>query len=153
VRKHHVAELVANEGVELGHVAAEVHRPVLAQLLGAQHQHALAVAQLKVFDDRQRGIGLAQAHAVGQDAAVVGVDLLDGALDAVFLEIEQGFPDFGVGDGGVVEELGLFILPGKERLEDVEQGLEVDELGRMIHVELSQVFQHFGFDILHQCGV
>jgi hypothetical protein len=46
--------------------------------------------------------------------------------------------------------LGLLILPGKVRLEDVEQGLEVDELGRMIHVELSQVFQDFGFDILHQ---
>ena len=111
------------------------------------------VAQLKVFDDGQSRIGFTQTHAVGQDAAVVGVDFLNGPFDAIFLEFKQGFPNLCVRDGSVVKELGLFFLAGQELLEYVEQGLEVDELWGMVDVELGQVLQHFGFDIFNEGGV
>ena len=97
------------------------------------------VAQFVVLDDRQRRVGFAQAHAVGQDAAVVLVDLVDGAFDAVFLELEQSFPDLGVDDGGLVEQRGVGFLPGQEALEDVVERLEVDEFWRVIDVKLLRV--------------
>jgi hypothetical protein len=99
------------------------------------------VAQLVVLDDGQRGVGFAQTDAVGQDAAVVGVDLVDRAFGAVLLEVEQRLPDVGIDDGGLVEKLGIVFLPGQEALEDVKQRLEVDELRGVIDVELLQVAQ------------
>ena len=150
--QHHVAELVPHERVQLGHVAAKINRPVLAQLFGAQHQHTV-VAQLKVFDDSQRGIGLTQAHAVGQDAAVVCVDFLYRTLDAIFLKFKKCFPNFGIGNCRVVKELGLLLLAGQELFKHMEQGLEIDELRGMVYIELGQVFQHLGFDIFDLCGV
>ena len=111
------------------------------------------VAQLKVFDDGQRRIGFTQTHAVGQDAAVVGVDFLNGPFDTIFLEFKQGFPNLSVRDGGIVKELGLLFLAREKFFKNVEQGLEVNELRGMVHIELSQVLQHLGFDIFNEGGV
>lgn len=97
------------------------------------------VAQFVVLDDGQCRVGFAQAHAIGQDAAVVLVDLVDSAFDAVFLEVEQSLPYLGVDDGGLVEQRGVGFLPGQEALEDMVERLEVDELWRMIDVKLLQV--------------
>jgi hypothetical protein len=46
------------------------------------------------------------------------------------------------------KKLGIISLAGQEALEDVKQRLEVDELGRVIDVELFQVAQDLLFDIL-----
>ncbi|MCY1354403.1 hypothetical protein D9M69_407790 [compost metagenome] len=135
VREHGIGEAIFEEGVEFAVVLGEIDRPVVAQLLGAEHQYAV-VAQFVVLDDRQRRVGFAQAHAVGQDAAVVLVDLVDGAFDAIFLEVEQSLPDVSVDDGGLVEQRGVGFLPGQEALEDVVERLKVDELRRMIDVKL-----------------
>jgi hypothetical protein len=83
VAQHVVVEAVLGEDVGLE--VAVVVEPVVGQLLGAQHQHRL-VAQLVVLDHGQRGEGLAQAHAVGQDAAAVGFQLVDDAGGGIFLE-------------------------------------------------------------------
>ena len=83
----------------------------------------------------------------------MGVDLLHGTLDTVFLEFKEGFPNFGVGDGCAVKELGLLLLTRQKLFKDVEQGLEINELWGVIHVKLRQVFQHLGFDIFNQRGV
>jgi hypothetical protein len=76
---------------------------VLAQLLGAQHKH-LVVTQLVILDDGEGFKGLVQAHAVGDDAAVVSVDLIDRPLDPILLELEELFSDFRFNDLSVFKE-------------------------------------------------
>ena len=149
MREHGVGKTVFEEGVEFAVVLGEIDRPVVAQLLGAQHQHTV-VAQLVVLDDRQCRVGFTQAHAIGQDAAVVLVDLVDSAFDAVFLEVEQGLPDVGVDDGGLVEQCGVGFLPGQKALEDVIERFEIDELRRVIDVKLLQVAQNISLDVGNQ---
>ena len=83
----------------------------------------------------------------------MGVDFVDGAFGAVFLELKQGFPDVGAGDGGVFKKLLLLLLTREVFLKDVKQGLEVNELGRMVHVELGQVVQNLAFHVFHQRAV
>ena len=63
-----VAEAVGNKGIE--EAVGFVNRPVVAQLLRAENEDAL-VLQLEVFHDGKRLVGLSQADAVGNDAAVV----------------------------------------------------------------------------------
>lgn len=150
VRKHIVAEAVCHKGVE--QVVARVNRPVLAELLGAQHQGAL-VAQLEILDDRQRLVGLAQPHAVGEDAAVVRQQLVDRSLHPVLLKGEERLPDFRLKQRGLLQF--RISLPGgvQIRLKEVEEGLVVHELWSLIAVHLFEVEQHFLGDILHQFRV
>ena len=79
-------------GEDVGLEVAVVVEPVVGQLLGAQHQDGL-VPQLVVLDHGQRREGLAQAHAVGQDAAAVGFQLVDDACGRVPLVVEELLPD------------------------------------------------------------
>ena len=65
-----VVEAVGREDVAA--VVGLVERPVVAQALGHEHQHAV-VAQLVVLDDRQRLERLSEADAVGDDAAAEAV--------------------------------------------------------------------------------
>ena len=90
VAEHVVVEAVLGEDVGLE--VAVVVQPVVGELLGAEHQHGV-VAQLVVLDDGQGGEGLAQADAVGQDAAVVGFQLVDDAGGGIALEVEELLPD------------------------------------------------------------
>ena len=99
-----------------------IDRPVLAELLRTENEHAL-VFQLEVFDDGQRLEGFAQADAVGEDAAVVLEDFVDRAFDAVALELEKRLPNLGVHDLDVLVEQAAFFLVGEEVLEDVEERL------------------------------
>ena len=87
MRQYGVCEPVLQEGIEFAIVLGEIDGPVVTQLFRAQHQNAM-IAKLEILDDREGGIGLAQANAVGKDATVVGVDLMDCALDAIFLEVK-----------------------------------------------------------------
>ena len=66
VVEHVVVEAVG--GQDVAAVVGLVERPVVAQALGAEHQHAV-IAQLVVLDDRQRLESFAQPDAVGDDAA------------------------------------------------------------------------------------
>ena len=65
--------------------------PVRSHALGTQHQHAL-VQQGVVVDNGQGFVGLAQAHAVRQDAAVEAIQHLQHGLHAVALVGEKGLP-------------------------------------------------------------
>lgn len=51
------------------------------------------VVQLGATDGGQRRVGFAQTHAVGQYAAAMLVDLVNGTFDAVLLAVEQRLPD------------------------------------------------------------
>ena len=66
--------------------------PVVRQLFVAKHQHA-QVAVFVIFDDRQRGKGLAQTNAVCQNAAIELLQLADDGKGGILLEGVQLVPD------------------------------------------------------------
>ena len=131
VVEHVVLQAVARDGVV--HDVRVVGDPVVAQLLGAQHEHVL-VAALVVLDHGERGERLAQAHGIGEDAAVVGLELVDDGERRVLLEIVELVPDEAVAEaqplvgqhvlGDVVQELAEYA---------VERHV-VDEFGRVLLV-------------------
>ena len=126
-----VVEYVVTEAVggqEVAAVVGLVERPVVTEPLGHQHQHAV-VAQLVVFDDGQGLEGLAEADAVGDDAAAQSLQLVDGPHNAVPLELVELLPNRGVADtSGRLDDAFLVQLVA-EILENVEEGQVVDERG------------------------
>ena len=127
VGHHRIAEAILLERVVALRRPRRVAGPVRLQPLGAKHEDAL-VAQLEELDDGERSPGLPETHALGDDAAVVPQQPIDGAGHAVSLELVEGLPDFGVVEVDVVEQPFSFPLPGEPVLEDMEEGLVVDEL-------------------------
>ena len=118
VVEHVVVEAVGGE--EVAAVVGLVERPVVAQALGHQHQHAV-VAKLVVLDDGERLEGFTEADAVGDDAAAEALQLVDGADDAVALELEELLPDHGVADAGGGFDDALFVQFVAEIFENVEE--------------------------------
>jgi hypothetical protein len=90
VGEHVVVEAIGGENV--GREVGVVVRPILGELLRAQHEHGL-VAQLVVLDDGKRGERLSQTNGVGEDAAVVGLQLVDDARRCVALEVVEALPN------------------------------------------------------------
>ncbi|MCY1308086.1 hypothetical protein D9M70_580690 [compost metagenome] len=88
--QHVVGKAILGEDVGLEILV--IGQPVVGQLLWAEHQYGL-VAQLVVLDDSQRSERFTQTHAIGEDAAVVGFQLVDQAGGCVALEVEQLVPD------------------------------------------------------------
>ena len=94
VVEHRVAEAVVGQRVAVV-VVLGPQGPVVPQALRAQHEDAV-VALLVVLHDGERLVGLAQAHRVGDDAALVLLQLADGAHDGVLLEVVELAPDHGL---------------------------------------------------------
>ena len=147
VREHGVIEAIRRERVVGPAGPGGVAQPVVLQPLGAQHQHPF-VAQLEELDHRQRGPGLAQADAVGDDAAVVPQQAVDGAGRAVPLELVEAAPDRRVVEMDVVQQAGARAAFGQPVLEHVEQGLVVDEARRVGAADPVQRFQHLLLGVL-----
>ena len=137
VREHRVAQAVLLEGVVARVGQSGVAGPVVLQPLGAQDQNPF-VAQLEELDDRQRRPGLAEADAVGDDAAVLAQQAVDGAGRPVLLERVERFPDLRVVEVDVMQQRVLLDALLEPVLEDVEQGLVIDELRR---VGLAEAFE------------
>ncbi len=72
-------------GQNIGREVLVVGMPVVGQLFGAEHQHGF-VAQLIIFDDGKGSECFAEANAVGQNAAVVRLELVDQAEDRILLK-------------------------------------------------------------------
>ena len=113
-------------GEEVAAVVGLVECPVVAQALRHEHQHAV-IAKLVVFDDGERLESLAEADAVGNDAAAQPFQLVDGPDDAVPLELVQLLPDSGVADAGGGFDDAFFVQFVAEVFEDVEESQIVDE--------------------------
>lgn len=147
--QHVVAEPVAGENVGLE--VAVVVEPVVSQLFGAKYQHGF-VPQLVVLDHGQRSEGLAEADAVGQDAAAVGFQLVNDAGGRILLVVEELVPDQRVLVAGAVVGQYVFVDVVEELVEDVVEHQEVDALGRVFLVDRGNVladlrghvFQFFG---------
>ena len=148
--QHFVVEPVFGEDV--GFEVAVVGEPVVGQLLGTQHQHR-AIAQLVVLDDGQRREGFAQAHAIGQDAAVVGFQLVDDAGGGIALEVEQLLPHQGVQVAGAVVGQHVFGEVFQELVEDVVEHQEVDALGRILLVHRRNVLAHQAGHVFELVGI
>ena len=140
-----IGEAVVGKGVAVI-IAAGPERPVLAQALRAEDEHA-AVSLLIVFDDGKSLIGLAKADTVGDDAALVLLELADGSYNGVFLEVvelvpDDGFLEFQAWPDGI---LRFF----HEIAEQMVQGQEVDELGRVLAIERLYLEGHLVSDFLN----
>ena len=150
VVEHRVAEAVVGQRVAVV-VVLRPQGPVVPQALRAEHEDAV-VALLVVLHDGERLVGLAQTHRVGDDAALVLLQLADGAHDGVLLKVVELVPDHGLleleaGADAVV----LVVL--HEVTEQVVQGQEIDELGRVLAVERLDLSRHLRGDLLDHCGV
>ena len=150
VVEHRVAEAVVGERVAVV-VVVGPQRPVVPQALGTQHQHA-GVSLLVVLDNGERLVGLAQADAVGDDAALVLLELADGAHHGVLLEVVELVPH-----GGIREVLhrGDRVLLGVVEVvpEQVVEREEIDELRRVLAVESLDLRRHPLRHVLDEGGV
>ena len=146
VRQQGVAETVFGEGVVGVVVRRLIQRPVSFEFLRAEYEDAL-VARFAVFDHGERGISLAQAHAVGEYAAVVPPQLGYDALHAVFLEVVQRAPYLAVGETGGFE-IGVSAV---ERVhvfpKQLEQRLVVNRFGGVVHAEPRERVHEFAFGV------
>lgn len=75
-------------GKDVASIIDRVQRPVIAELLRAEHQDAI-ISEFIVLDDGQRLKGFAQSNAVSDDTAVILLDLVDSAENAVPLKSVQ----------------------------------------------------------------
>ena len=135
VGQHRVAKAIFEERIERTVVLRLIHRPVVAQLLGTQDEDS-GIQQLKVFDHREGLKGLAQAHAIGDDAAIVLPYFVDRVLCAIPLKFKQGLPYLRIDELlGSAEQAAGFLLRQKP-LKEVKQGFVVDKFRRVILIEL-----------------
>ena len=91
VIEHGVVKTIIRQRVAVI-VVLRPQRPVIAQAFRCQYQNAI-IAFLVVLNDGERLIGLAQADAVGDDSALVLLELTDGAHHGVLLEVVELVPD------------------------------------------------------------
>jgi hypothetical protein len=132
-----VVKDVVVEAVSSQHVAPVVRLvecPVVPQALRSQHQHTV-VAQLVVLDDGQCFEGLSQAHAVRNDASAKAGQLVDGADDAIALELEKLLPDGRVADARGRVDDAVFV----QRLISVAEQVMQDQC---IHLEGCAMRRH-----------
>ena len=163
VTENVVTEAVGPERIE--RVVQAIDRPVVAELFRAEDKDAF-VPQLEKLpigeedphefrggDGRERFVGFAETDAVSEDATVVRENLVDDSLHAVLLEIKERLPNLCVEQRRLVKIGVSLARVAKELLEDVKQRFVIDELWRVVLVDLREVRQDIGFDIRYQVRV
>ena len=151
VEKHIVAQAVFLQRVVL--VVALVGIPVVVQLLRAQDENGL-IAVLVVLDDRKGGEGLSETYAVREDTAVVGFQLVDDGQCGILLEVVELVPYLrGLETRGFVGQ-HIFADVLQELIEDVVEGDEIDEVRRILAIDILDVlddgFRHIAEVLLVQ---
>ena len=145
-----VAEAILGERAET--IARAEDGPVAAKFFGAKDKD-LFVTQLEVFDDGEGGVGFAQANAIGEDTAVVALDLVDSGASAIALKGIEGLPDLGVRKSDAAQvfvDLHAFIDVAAE---EFEQGFVVDELRGLVAIDLEEEIENRLFHIRDARGV
>ena len=90
VIKHIITEAVVNQWVI--YIIAPVSNPVVKQFLRAQNENRL-VAVFVILNDRKSGERLAKTYAVGKNAAVKLLQLVDDSESGIALEVVKFIPD------------------------------------------------------------
>ena len=121
VEQYIIAQTITGNGVV--DIVVLIGIPVPCQLFRAQYKNRL-VAVFIVFYYRKGGEGLAQADAIGQDAAVVFFELVDDCKHRITLEIIQHAPNLALFEpgrfvrqyifGNVLEEFAKHIIESNE---------------------------------------
>ena len=148
--KHVVVEAVGGEDV--GREVGVVVRPVLGELLRAQHQYRL-VAQLVVLDNCERSERLSQTNGVGEDAAVVGFQLVDDARRCVALEVVQALPDLRLRVACAVVRQDVLVDVVEELCEQVVEDQEIDACRGVLGVHAGDVVVDGLRDVADLLGV
>ena len=115
--------------------------PVLRQLLRTQNKHRL-IAVFIVFDNSQRGEGLAQTDAVGKNTAVIFFELVDDGKHSVTLEVIEHTPDFALLEAGRLVGQHIFRNVLQKFIEHIEQRNEVNQFRRVFIVGCGDVINH-----------
>ena len=134
-----VVENVVVEAVVGKQVAAVVDRvngPIVSQLLRAKNQDSV-VTQLVVLDDGQCFKRLAKADTVGNDAAVVLLDLVNRTEHTITLEAIQLAPYQRILNSGTSFDDLVFLDLAQHVAKDIVEREEVQQVGRLIGVKLS----------------
>lgn len=132
VREHVVAKSVLVQDVR--RQVAVVGLPVLGQLLGAEHEHGL-VPELVVLDHCERRERLAESHAVREDAAVVGLQLVDQPNRCVLLELVERVPCLAVPVARPVVRQNVLVDVVEEGPKDHRQHQVVDSARGVLRVD------------------
>ena len=106
-----VVEHIKVKAVRLKRVAfvvGFVQRPVVAQALGHEYQHAV-VAQLVVFDNGKGFKSFTQTHAVSQNAATKAVEFVDSSHHAIALKFIEFFPNRRLANACGCFDDGVFV--------------------------------------------
>ena len=131
MREQGVPKAIRGKGIVNMGVRHRIQGPVFAQFFRAQDQHAL-VSQLEELDRGQRGVGLAQAHAIGQNAPVVPQQAGNRAFGPVLLKTVQGIPNFSIVKMRLCQ-LGFPVLSLLDICaEQLVQRLKINKLRRVI---------------------
>ena len=150
-----VAEDVVVEtilGEEVGDEVAVVVQPVVREFFRAEDEDGF-ITQLVVFDDGEGGEGFAEAHAVGEDAAIVGFQLVDDAGGGIALEVEQLLPNQCFEVARAVVGQHVFVQVFQELVEDVVEHQKVDALGRIFLVARCNVLAYQAGYVFELVGV
>ena len=145
-----IIEAVLRKQVAL--VVDGVDRPVIPKLLRAQHQHAV-IAQFVIFDDGQRFKSLTETNTVGDDAAVVLLQLVDCAQYTVLLELVKLVPDKGVLEAGLCLNDAVFVDVIEEVFKNVVERQEIDEVARLIGGDELQLLKELFLDVSGLGGI
>ena len=145
VAQHVVVETILGEDVR--DKVAFVGRPVIRELLRAEHEDR-PIAQLVVFDDCEGGEGLPEAHAVGENTAVIGFELVDDSCRCVPLEIEELLPDEAVLIPRKVIWQHVRAEVFQKLAKDVVEHREVDALRRIFLIYRRDVLAEFRGHVL-----
>jgi hypothetical protein len=90
--------------------------------------------ELEVLDDGQGFESLTQADTIGDDAAVVFLNLFNGTLYTVALELVEGTSDVRVLKSNLYTNITNGLLVADVLLKQVIERFEVDELWIMVFV-------------------
>ena len=148
VVQHLVGESVRSQGITFI-ARLRPQRPVLTQALRTQYQYVL-VELLVVLNDGERFECLAQADAVGDDAAVILFQLTNRPDNGVLLKIVELTPDHRLEKTGIFTWIVILVLQ-EEPPKDVVQGQEIDELRSVLCVESLHLVSNLLSDITGLC--
>src|SRR5690606_15720484 len=105
--------------------------------------------QLIIFYDRKSLESFSQPHAVGNDAAIIFFELINGAKDTVSLKLVKLVPDNCILKACFGTDNALFIYVFEVIFENIIQRNEVHQTAWLIRSDILQLLSKLFFDVLN----
>lgn len=148
MKQHVVAQTVGSDGIV--EVITLESIPVVGELFRAEHEHGL-VSIFVVLYDGERGKSFAEPDAVGENATVELLELIDDREDGVALKIVEHRPNLAVFETGRLVGQNVFGNVVEKFVEDVVERHKINQGGRIFGADGREIFDDgFGdvFEIL-----